>query len=61
MTVMKKIAYSIKDLSEVGLGSESHIRRLIKEDKIPAIRLGKRELIPAYWVDEYFLKPVKVD
>ena len=32
-----------------------------KEDKIPAIRLGKRELIPAYWVDDYFLNPVKVN
>ena len=58
---MKKIAYSVKELSEVGLGSESHIRRLIKEDKIPSIRLGKRELVPAYWVNDYFLNPVKVD
>ena len=58
---MKKVAYSVKELSEVGLGSESHIRRLIKEDKIPAIRLGKRELIPAYWVDDHFLNPVKVN
>jgi len=58
---MKKVAYSVKELSEVGLGSESHIRRLIKEDKIPAIRLGKRELIPAYWVDDYFLNPVKAN
>lgn len=54
---MPKIAYSAKELSELGIGSESHVRRMIKAGKIPAVKLGHRELIPAYWVDEQFQKP----
>ena len=54
---MPKIAYSAKELSELGIGSESHVRRMIKVGKIPIVKLGHRELIPAYWVDEQFKKP----
>ena len=57
MTVMPKIAYSAKELSELGLGSESHIRQMIKAGNIPVVKLGHRELIPAYWVEEQFQKP----
>ena len=53
---MLKIAYSAKELSELGLGSESHVRRMIKAGNIPVVKLGYRELIPAYWVDEQFQK-----
>ena len=55
--LMPKIAFSAKELSELGLGSESHVRRMIKAGKIPVVKLGNRELIPAYWVDEQFKKP----
>jgi len=55
--LMLKIAYSAKELSELGLGSESHVRRMIKAGKIPVVKLGNRELIPAYWLDENFQKP----
>ena len=54
---MTKIAYSAKELSELGIGSESHVRRMIKAGKIPVVKLGNRELIPAYWVEENFQKP----
>lgn len=54
---MPKIAYSAKELSELGLGSESHIRQMIKAGNIPVVKLGHRELIPAYWVEEQFQKP----
>jgi len=54
---MQKIAYSAKELSKLGVGSESHVRRMIKAGKIPIVKLGHRELIPAYWVDEQFKKP----
>jgi|TARA_B110000977_G_C10827377_1_gene396672 hypothetical protein len=54
---MKKIAYSAKELAELGLGSESHVRRMMKANKIPVVRLGRRELIPAYWIEENFEKP----
>ena len=54
---MQKIAYSAKELSKLGVGSESHVRRMIKAGKIPIVKLGHRELIPAYWVDEQFQKP----
>ena len=54
---MQKIAYSAKELSELGVGSESHVRRMIKAGKIPVVKLGSRELIPAYWVEEHFQKP----
>lgn len=54
---MPKIAYSAKELSELGIGSESHVRRMIKAGIIPVVKLGHRELIPAYWVDEQFQKP----
>jgi hypothetical protein len=55
--LMPKIAYSAKELSELGIGSESHVRRMIKAGNIPVVKLGHRELIPAYWVDENFQKP----
>ena len=44
---MPKIAYSAKELSELGIGSESHVRRMIKAGIIPVVKLGHRELIPA--------------
>jgi len=55
--LMPKIAYSAKELSELGLGSQSHVRRMIKAGKIPVVKLGNRELTPAYWLDENFQKP----
>jgi len=55
--LMLKIAYSAKELSELGLGSQSHVRRMIKAGKIPVVKLGNRELISAYWLDENFQKP----
>ena len=54
---MNKFAYSVKELANMGLGSQSHIRRMIKAGEIPVVRLGNRELIPAYWVQENFVKP----
>ena len=54
---MNKFAYSVKELANMGLGSQSHIRRMIKAGKIPVVKLGNRELIPAYWVEDNFLKP----
>lgn len=57
INAMQKIAYSAKELSELGVGSESHVRRMIKAGKIPVVKLGSRELIPAYWVEENFQKP----
>ena len=51
---MLKIAYSVKELSEIGCGSESHIRRMIKSGQIPSVRLGNRELVPAFWVQKTF-------
>ena len=57
ITVMQKVAYSAKELAEMGIGSESHVRRMMKAGEIPVVKLGKRELIPAYWVEENFVKP----
>ena len=57
ITVMQKVAYSAKELAEMGIGSESHVRRMMKAGKIPVVKLGNRELIPAYWVEENFVKP----
>ena len=54
---MTKIAYSAKEPSELGIGSESHVRRMIKAGKIPVVKLGNRELIPTNWVEENFQKP----
>ncbi|HAW20242.1 MAG TPA: hypothetical protein DCX14_08675 [Flavobacteriales bacterium] len=58
---MTKAAYSVRELVELGLGSQSHIRRLMKANIIPVIRLGHRELIPAYWVEDNFLKPAQTN
>tara|TARA_B100001057_G_scaffold339870_1_gene340697 strand:- start:424 stop:624 length:201 start_codon:yes stop_codon:yes gene_type:complete len=57
ITVMQKVAYSAKELAEMGIGSESHVRRMMKAGEIPVVKLGNRELIPAYWVEENFVKP----
>jgi len=54
---MNKFAYSVKELANMGLGSQSHIRRMIKTGEIPVVKLGNRELIPAYWVQDNFVKP----
>ena len=54
---MQKVAYSAKELAEMGIGSESHIRRMMKAGEIPVVKLGNRELIPAYWVQDNFVKP----
>ena len=54
---MNKFAYSVKELANMGLGSQSHIRRMIKAREIPVVKLGNRELIPAYWVEDNFVKP----
>ena len=57
ITVMQKVAYSAKELAEMGIGSESHVRRMMKAGEIPVVKLGNRELIPAYWVEDNFVKP----
>jgi len=57
---MEKAAYSVRELTQMGLGSESHIRRMIKAGEIPVIRLGHRELIPAKWVENKFGLPIEV-
>ena len=54
---MNKFAYSVKELANMGLGSQSHIRRMIKAGEIPVVKLGNRELIPAYWIEDNFVKP----
>ena len=54
---MIKAAYSVRELAEIGLGSQSHIRRMMKAGEIPMVKLGHRELIPAYWVEDNFVKP----
>ena len=54
---MKKVAFSAKELSEMGVGSESHVRRMMKSGEIPVVKLGHRELIPAWWVEDNFVKP----
>ena len=53
---MEKAAFSVRELTQMGLGSESHIRRMIKASEIPVVKLGHRELIPSWWVEENFVK-----
>ena len=31
--------------------------QMMKAGEIPVVKLGNRELIPAYWVEENFVKP----
>ena len=57
MELMKKVAFSAKELSEMGVGSESHVRRMMKAGEIPVVKLGHRELIPAWGVEDNFVKP----
>lgn len=54
---MTKLAYSAKELSEMGLGSESHIRKLMKSGEIPVVKLGHRDLVPSFWVKNNFGNP----
>lgn len=54
---MNKFAYSVKELANMGLGSQSHIRRMVKAGEIPVVKLGNRELIPSYWIEDNFVKP----
>ena len=54
---MEKAAFSVRELTQMGLGSESHIRRMIKAGEIPVVKLEHRELIPSWWVEENFNNP----
>jgi len=54
---MSKAAYSVREIAEMGIGSQSHIRRMIKAGEIPVVKLGHRELIPAWWIEDNFVKP----
>ena len=54
---MNKVAYSAKELSAMGISSESHVRRMMKSGEIPVVKLGHRDLVPAYWVEDNFVKP----
>lgn len=54
---MTKAAYSIREVAEMGIGSPSHIRRMILQGEIPSLRLGTRHLIPAYWLEQNFQIP----
>ena len=54
---MKKVAFSAKELSEMGVGSECHVRRMMKACEIRVVKLGHRELIPAWWVEDNFVTP----
>ena len=54
---MEKAAFSVRELTQMGLGSESHIRRMIKAGEIPVVKLGHRELIPSWWVEANFSNP----
>jgi|TARA_B110000305_G_C18764056_1_gene326608 excisionase family DNA binding protein len=58
---MTKVAYSVREMSELGLGSQSHIRRMIKVGEIPVVKLGQRELIPSYWIEDNFVKQAEAD
>ena len=53
----KRAAYSVREAEELGIGSQSHIRRMIKAKEIPVVKLGNRLLIPAWWVEDNFDKP----
>ena len=58
---LRFVAYSAKELSEMGCGSESHIRRMIKSGQIPIVQPGNRALVAANWVEETFFKPSKAE
>ena len=53
----KRAAFSVREAEELGLGSQSHIRRMIKADEIPVFKLGNRKLIPAWWIEDNFSNP----
>ena len=53
---MNKAAYSIREVAEMGIGSPSHIRRMVLKGEIPAIKLGARYVIPAFWIKQNFQK-----
>jgi|TARA_A100000172_G_C3024898_1_gene104476 hypothetical protein len=55
--MLHQVAYSAKELSAMGVGSESHVRRMMKSGEIPVVKLGHRELIPSWWVKDNFVKP----
>lgn len=56
-----KAAYSIREVAEMGIGSPSHIRRMVLLGEIPAIKLGARYVIPAYWIKQNFRKSAAED
>lgn len=54
---MNKFTCSVKELANMGLGSQSHIRRMITAGEIPVVKLVTRKLIPAYCAEDNFVKP----
>ncbi|MBR3316021.1 MAG: helix-turn-helix domain-containing protein [Atopobiaceae bacterium] len=49
----EKEFYTIKELINAGFGSRSTIYRHIKEDGLPAIKIGYRVLIPREPFEEF--------
>lgn len=52
-TDLPRAAYSVPETARAFGCSANHIRTLIRQGTIPAIRLGERNYVPADFVDSF--------
>lgn len=58
---MIKKFYSVEEIREIIPMSKAGIYLALAENKIPSIKIGRRILVPAWWVDTVTEKPFTPD
>ncbi len=54
---MEKLAYNVRETAEVLGLSSSYVYELIRQGIIPAVRLGRRVVVPVEKLKGMFLEP----
>lgn len=54
---VERVGYSVREFANAVGCSERHVKNQIAEKKIPCVKLGSRNIIPAGWVRETFALP----
>jgi len=48
--ITEQLAFSAKEISKLGLGSQASIYKKMNSGDIPFIKFGQRKVVPSWWV-----------